>query len=90
MIHVIRRALVLGLLCLMLAASAETPNLEFERKLARFHEHYNRFMRELLGCAKNDAYIEQCRPSLGTFDMAEFNHAARDAGPLFGLERKKD
>jgi hypothetical protein len=85
-----KRALTLGLLCLLVATCAEPPNRDFYAKLARFHHHYNLFMRAYLGCAKDAAYIEQCKPNLGTFDYYEFNHAAREAAPLFGLERPRD
>lgn len=63
-----RRALILGLLCILTAVATETPVMDFWEKLARFHDHYNRFMRGYLGCRKNDAYLEQCKPSLGRLD----------------------
>ncbi len=85
-----KRTILLGLLCLMTAFSAEAPNRDFLEKLARFHDHYQKFFRAYLGCPKDAAHIEDCKPDLGTFDFYEFNHAATSAGPLFGLERKKD
>lgn len=84
-----KRALMVGVLCLATARSAP-PNGEFARKLERFHYHYNLFVRAYLGCPKGAVYSEQCKPELGTFDYAEFNHAARDAAPLFDLDRRKD
>jgi hypothetical protein len=81
-----KRALILGLLCLVTAISAETPNLNFAQNLERFHHHYDLFIRAYAGCPKGAAFIEQCKPELGTFDYYEFNHAAREAGPLFGLK----
>jgi len=83
-----RRAAILGFLCLVMVGSAGTPNRNFDEKLERFHYHYDLFVRAYLGCPKGAAFVKECRPELGTFDYSEFNHAARDARPLFALEKE--
>lgn len=82
-----RRALILFLLA---APTIAAPTLELGQKLARFHQHYDRFMRAFFGCPKGAVSIDECSPNQGTIDYGEFNRAARDAEPLFGLERKKE
>ncbi len=85
-----KRAFLLGLVLILSALSAEAPD-EFSAKLARFHEHYNRFTRAYLGCAKGAINVEDCQPDLGTFDFREFRLAEEAAVPLFNLQpRKKD
>jgi hypothetical protein len=85
----VKRALILGFLCLVMVGSAGTSNPSFEANLARFHLHYDKFIRAYEGCPKGAAFIEECKPALGTFDWYEFNHAAKEARPLFSLEKEK-
>lgn len=80
------RILILGFLCLVMVGSSSTADRAFYEKLERFNEHYVKFYRMVHGCPKGAAFIEQCKPELGTFDYYEFNHAATEAGPLFGLK----
>jgi hypothetical protein len=83
-------ALTLALLCLAMVGSAGTPiNRDFYEKLERFNEHYCKFYRAVHGCPKGAAFLDDCKPELGTFDYYEFNHAASAARPLFSLEKEK-
>lgn len=84
-----KRALLIGLFVLLSAMSAEAPD-EFGMHLARFHEHYNRFMRAYLGCSTAAVSIDDCKPDLGTFDFREFRHAEEAAAPLFNLQPKRN
>jgi len=85
----VKRALILGFLCLVMVGSAGTSNPSFQENLARFHLHYDKFMRAYEGCPKGAAFIEECKPDLGTFDYGEFNRAAHEARDLFSLEKEK-
>ena len=84
-----KRAFLIASLCMVMVGSASTPNLSFEENLARFHLHYDKFIRAYEGCPKGAAFIEECKPDLGTFDWYEFNHAAHEARDLFSLEKEK-
>lgn len=82
-----RIVLTAGLLLFLAPLDAEAPD-EFGMKLARFHEHYDKFVRTFLGCPKDAGHVEECKPNLGTFDFREFRFAKEGAMPLFDLERK--
>lgn len=56
---------------------------EFGSRLARFHLHYNRFMRAYYGCPSGASEVEQCRPYEGTMNAREFEQARRAAKELF-------
>ena len=84
-----KRALILGFLCLVMVGSAGTSNPDFYEKLERFNEHYCKFYRAVHGCQKDALRIEDCSPPLATFDWYEFNHAAHEARDLFSLEKEK-
>jgi hypothetical protein len=85
----VKRSLLIGLFVILSAMSAEAPD-EFGLNLARFHEHYNKFMRAYLGCGKAAVSIDDCKPDLGIFDFREFRHAEEAAAPLFNLQPKRN
>lgn len=74
-------------LLVVLFAAAARPAPDFGESLARFHLHYNRFMRLYLGCPKGAVEIEQCNPKQGLMDYSEFQRAAKEARTLFNLHQ---
>src|ERR1035437_6891369 len=83
------KALILGCLSQVMVARAGTPNPDFYEKLERFHLHCDKFIRAYEGCPKGAAFIEECKPALGTFDWRSEEHAASAARPLFSSEKDK-
>lgn len=76
-----------ALLVVIFIAVAWPAGEDFGESLARFHLHYNRFMRLYLGCPKGAVDIEQCDPKQGLMDYTEFQRAAKEARTLFSIEK---
>jgi len=72
-------------LLLLACAHAGTPDDGLDLRLARFHAHYDPFVRKYLGCPPGAREVAQCDPKLGAVDYREFASACREAIKLFAL-----
>ena len=54
-------------------------------RLARFHTHYDPFMRKYFGCPTGAHELTECNPHMSAIDYREFREACRAAVRLFEL-----
>jgi len=75
---------LLPALLLTCAHAGPSPN-DFPIRLARFHVHYDSFVRKYLGCPTGAQQIADCDPKTGSMDYREFAQSCREAIRLFAL-----